>query len=84
MRMRIDQPGDHHRAFAVLAVIGLRCLVARGQDLRNRAVIVDHQRSETLHFAILADRQPFDIVDQHVCRGGRGQSERESGSEEFE
>ena len=48
------------------------------------ATNIDHQRGETLHFAIFADRQPLDIVDQHVCRGGRGQSERESGSEEFE
>ena len=84
MRVRIDQPGDHDCTVAVFAEVGLRHFVPRGQDLRDLALVVDHQRGEPLELAILADRKTLDIVDQHVRRGGRGERKSEGGYEEFE
>ena len=83
MRMRIDQPRDHHRAFAVFAVIGLRLLVLGGKDLRDFAVVVDDQCGEALDRAVFADGDAFDIVDQHIGLRRCGQRQGDHGGEEF-
>ena len=84
MGVCVDQAGDHNRTLAVLAKVGLRLLVPRRQDLRYFALIVDHQGCETLNLAILADRDPFHIVDQNIGMERRGDRDTKGGGKQFE